>query len=388
MSNQPLIVAAGKQVNNLQSEGFDRLTDVLQTVTQERMRIGAILVNRLFTEFADYGRFFFGDTSYSLAHHTGVRLSEVVRESTVSTGAGPAIAVMNGLSWLANNEVDVVVIAGQENLGDISAQDGGRKRILSRIDSAYGTPIWKLYNRLAHRFSLELGIEPDKLRDLIETASQNMQRTYRELNGVNPVIPPKASRFLLSGDAQDYFRTIDCARPYENFFGTVVLANASMLERLDLTIDQTAAVHGSGFRMVGLDNPDGLDQIAKYEHTAGALLEAFQNADIPHCNAKRMLQDGEMQLHGYSCFPFVPLRILHVMGFSPNEMNEFMEENPITSNSGMYFAQEGGPWNCPVISTLVDAYTQILNGKFYVLTDANGGICELQASIVTGRPTR
>lgn len=289
------------------------------------------------------------------------------------SGNGPLLAVEDGYNELQRGNYDIVVISGKDNLkSDYSVSE---RRSLMAIYAELSIP--EAYTRLARLWCANHGVSDQEFIILSEKLFNNYTKTYAVNQGsnYNKQVDERWFNFVTS-----LFRGVDCANPVTDFSGRIVLTTSSMIAKLSLNKDSLIEIIGIANESVS-PGPDGINEIAEFNHLATAYNRSCTNAGI---NFTRLFKQHKAFLEVYTCFPIIPLAFIYAstMARNPVDLIKLLEDYPITVNGGMNLAK--GPWNLPVLRSIIVLYHKLLvrSDISYAGIHGNGGLGEKQGFLL------
>ncbi len=295
------------------------------------------------------------------------------------SGNAPLLALHDACKQIQAGDLDFAIVAGYEPLG--KGYHG--KKPLERMAKIYGPSLVKLgltiplgYTLLAEAFCKHNKItEPDFLElakevneNLLKTANQSKYPTQETKEGGKKIT--------------NLFTARDCAFPWIDFAGGIILASEAAVKRLK-GVDLKDKIYVSGIacsqistsqrRAVGYLSPAYAKRVATFLHLKWALSDACKQAGI---NKERLLDETAV-MEAYTCYPVIPLALLSEI--SPRTIKDTLDKiSPLTVTGGMHYA--GAPWCNPALNGLIAVHEKLLNekGKEIGLVHGNGGTGEYQ----------
>jgi hypothetical protein len=338
-------------------------------------RLAYMFIDPLLDSFEAANKFYFGIL--------GCR--EISKLNHYRSGCGPVQAMSDAETLIANDICDAVMIFGHEPLASLKTTDG--KETLNRAMDIYaGVSLPEAYNRLTHEMLKILGISEERYFSLADALYENYRRTYLSRFSENPTVAPPNRQKRMTGMNADLFTLTDCAFPYVDFAGGVILASAAVADDPDIPAAVGVEVKSAEYQVVG-DGPDCLHAILGREgHLYPHLQRAYQRACArAGIDFKTEFYKGNAIMEVYTCYPPTPMGFLLSTGFTDVEkMIDFLDEHEITVTGGMNFAR--APWNNPVLNALIALCKRLpKTDKTYALVHGNGGLGAFQGVAILSK---
>ncbi|WP_271271870.1 hypothetical protein [Aliamphritea hakodatensis] len=279
------------------------------------------------------------------------------------SGAAPVEALTEALSLLQTPGT-AVVISGTDPL-----RTGYEKTDRTARMAIYGTDYTLIdaYTDLSKAFAHQHSFSETQFRQCAQALFDNYLHTFAERHPDAP--QPGAAWFK---PVSELFRGVDCANPVQDFSGQLILCHADTADTLAIPQAQRVAVRGASCITLPADGKPAIAEIVRYGHLHSTFQQACQQASIDFRDA---FVHGHAILDVYTCFPVVPMAFLLTTGFvsSPDALPHFLAEYPVTVSGGMNLAK--GPWNNPALSSLIDSYRVITEGRSQIAgVHGNGGL--------------
>jgi hypothetical protein len=275
------------------------------------------------------------------------------------SGCAPIEALAQAIAFIGANQVDAVLIRGEDCLRTRYANDKALRR---RLMAIYGEEcsIPEAYTQLAYAFMARHDITVDEFRDFAAALFESYRRTAQRHGAYTP---PRPEAF---GMVTDLFRAVDCANPVVDFAGAVIVAAEQF------TVSPSVAVLGVGLGAVAGDGPEAIPQIVTYDHLRQACQDAASQAAL---NLRTEFRAGRLLLEAYTCFPVVPLAFLLASAIvdSTDEIMPLLAEHEITVTGGMNLAR--APWNNPTLNALIVMFERLTSAEAMLgAVHGNGGL--------------
>ncbi|WP_421869482.1 hypothetical protein [Motiliproteus sp.] len=283
------------------------------------------------------------------------------------SGCGPIEALARARE-LVREGTPAVAICGEDNI-----KTGYARHQRLELMEIYGQqqPITEAYNALAQRFLQLHQIDESHFRQLAHALFDNYCLSYRN------VLSDDFSEELLP-DARwhqpltSLFRGVDCANPLVDFQGRLLIVSDQLADQLDCPTDQRLDIRAVGLSRLQQDGPEGLEQIARYEHLESAYQDCCRTAGIDFADE---FKAGHGLLEAYTCYPVVPMAFLLASGLVEvlEQIPEFLQRHSITVTGGMNLAKAA--WNNPALNALISIHHGLLQGEErYGMVHGNGGL--------------
>lgn len=296
---------------------------------------------------------------------------------TFRSGCAPLQALDTAVRLLADGSADAVVIKGRDLLRSEYAGDRGlRARRMAIYGEKY--PLTEAYTDLARIFCARVGLSAVEFRDLAQRLFENHCRVFEESG---ETVEAKPAWFE---PVTSLFRRVDCANPVVDFEGAVMITTAPVAEACAAPPRKRIPVLAVALTRVGADEPDDLEEIARYRHLAAAYRDACRQAGVDF-GAHYLA--GEALLETYTCYPVVPLAFLLASGIARDidDLPDLLDRHPVTVTGGMNLARAA--WNNPALHGLATLWERLVNGVASLAAlHTNGGLGQQQGVAILGGP--
>jgi len=288
----------------------------------------------------------------------GVGWDTPIAENHFRSGCGPLEALAYAQTQLREGAFDAVLIEGTD-----AVKTGYPREERQALMEIYGKdyPITEAYTDLAKQFCHEQGITFSQFRHLRDLIFDNYRRSA----------PDKPIDTVWLEAQTDLFRGVDCANPYTDYSGGLLLTREDLLEKFDLP--QTAIeVAGVGIGYAQGDGIDHLEELATYWHLEKALYYANLEAEL---NFAEAFNQGKALLEAYTCYPVVPLALLLHGQFVTNwqAIPDWLQKHSLTLQGGMNLNR--APWNLPALRALIEMTQALTTSKEHLGgVQGNGGL--------------
>ncbi|MBE0507742.1 MAG: hypothetical protein IBX50_13710 [Marinospirillum sp.] len=274
------------------------------------------------------------------------------------SGCGPLEALAYAQTQLREGAFEAVFIEGSDAI-----KTGYSREERTSLMQVYGKdyPLTEAYTDLARYFCREQGMTFDDFRQLRDALFSNYQRSAPDTH-LNPEwLEPQT----------ELFRGVDCANPYTDYTGGLLLTRDDLLGSFDLT-QPAIEVAGVGIGYAQGDGADYLDELASYWHLEKALHYANLQAEMEFAE---LFNSGDALLEAYTCYPVVPLALLLHGKFVDawQAIPAWLAQHPLTLKGGMNLNR--APWNLPALRALIEM-TQTLHHHPITMggVHGNGGL--------------
>lgn len=274
------------------------------------------------------------------------------------SGCGPLEALAYAQTQLREGAFEAVLIEGSD-----AVKTGYPREERTKLMHIYGKnyPVTQAYTDLAKRFCREEGINFDQFRELRDAVFENYQHSA----------PDKTLDATWLADQTELFRGVDCANPYADYSGGLLLTRDDLLGSFDLT-QPAIEVAGVGIGYAQGDGADHLEELATYWHLEKAIYYANLEAGLNFATA---FKQGKALLEAYTCYPVVPLALLLHGKFVDRwqAIPAWLAQHSLTLKGGMNLNR--APWNLPALRALIEM-TQTLHTSEKQLggVQGNGGL--------------
>lgn len=274
------------------------------------------------------------------------------------SGCGPLEAIAYAQTQLREGAFEAVLIEGSDAI-----KTGYPREERQALMEIYGKdyPITQAYTDLAKQFCHEQGMTFDQFRRLRDVIFENFRRSA----------PDKVVDDTWLQAQTELFRGVDCANPYADYTGGLLLTRDDLLDKFELT-QPIIEVAGVGIGYAQGDGIDYLEELATYWHLEKALYYANLEAGLNFADA---FNQGKALLEAYTCYPVVPLALLLHGKFvnSWQTLPAWLQQHSLTLNGGMNLNR--APWNLPALRALIEM-TQALQTSEQTLggVHGNGGL--------------
>lgn len=288
----------------------------------------------------------------------------------------PLQAIAIARASFAAGRADALLLTGTDHLRSDYAPEE-RKRLMRVFDGG-GTHL-EGYALLAEKFVGSAGISKEDFRTLAECLFENYHRTCRARS--LPSAEPEARWF---GLVNEYFRGVDCANPYVDFSGAILLVTERGAEICGIPAENGIRILACELREAGSDTIKDIPSVARYAHLEAAYAAACRHAGVDFA---RCFLAGEALLEVYSCYPVVPLAFLLRSGLvqTLDRVPDLLQQFDVTVTGGLNLGR--APWNNTTLNAIV-AMTERLRDpgeKRLAGVHSNGSLGYQQGFLLLGR---
>lgn len=294
-------------------------------------------------------------------------------EGMVESACSPMDVIRRAGQLFADREADVVWLEGRDYLAsEYSRQE--RLELVRCLPSGHSH--LEGYEMVAEAFCNQRSIDLSDFRTVSAALYQNYLRTAANL--ASPLPPPDDRWFE---PVNPYFRGVDCANPYIDFEGIMVLMTEAAAERCEAVAP--IKVDACSYRTVGADGVGFVADVARYEHLTDAYQAAQAEAGVDFSAA---FLSGEAALEAYTCYPVVPMAFLLASGLAADldEVHSILARHEVTVTGGLNLAR--APWNCTTLNNII-AMTEVLRTGPLSMggVHGNGSLGYQQAFLILSR---
>jgi len=285
------------------------------------------------------------------------------------SGCGPLEALAYAQTQLKEGAFEAVLIEGQDALKTGYSKEEREALMLEVFGPDY--PLTEAYTDLARSFCHQQGLSFTDFRKLRAALFDNYQRSA-------PDIRPDERWFA---EITELFRGVDCANPYTDYSGGLLLTREDLLGSFDLS-KPPVAVKGVGIGLAQGDGIDHLDELANYWHLEKAVHYANLEAELEFAE---VFNQGGALLEAYTCYPVVPLALLLRGDFVQDlqEIPAWLKQHALTLKGGMNLNR--APWNLPALRALIEMTLALQhNSSLIGGVHANGGLGYKQGFAILG----
>lgn len=357
-------------------EKLDSAVQINKAIEKKGYRIAYMFIDSLLDSFEAANRFYF-----DVLGCQDISMLNIYR-----SGCGPIQAVADAQMFIDENIADAVFIFGHEPLASIK-QIKGKQVINNAMNIFEKMTIPAAYNLLAHRLLNVLNIQKEKFFDISNLLYENYNKAFKDKNEVIGAVNRKG---LLDSMNADLFTLTDCANPYIDFTGGLIIANQEVADYLAVPKETRVKVIGAKYNVVG-DGPANINKIVGtkenvFPHLSKAFHQACEQGNVDFVNE---FKAGNALMEVYTCYPPIPIAFLFATKMADNieQAVNLLKEHTITVTGGLNLAR--APWNNPALNALIALYREFGNTeKEYGLVHGNGGLGGLQGVAILRKGER
>lgn len=345
---------------------LDPAVQLNRAIEKKGYRIAYMFIDSLLDSFEAANRFYF-----DVFECQNISMLNIYR-----SGCGPVQAVSDAKMLIDKNIADAVFIFGHEPLAS-TKQIKGKQVINNAMNIFEEMTIPAAYNQLAHRLLNVLNIQKEKFFEISNLLYENYNKAYK---GNGESLGAVDRKSLLDSMNADLFTLTDCANPYIDFTGGLVVVNREVADYLAVPKETRIEVVGAKYNIVG-DGPANIDTIVgTKENVFPHLSKAFQRAcEQGNVDFVKEFKAGNALMEVYTCYPPIPIAFLITtkMVDKIEQTADFLKEHMITVTGGLNLAR--APWNNPALNALIALCQEFKHTqKRYGLVHGNGGLGGLQ----------
>jgi len=302
--------------------------------------------------------------------------TEVTKLNVYRSGCGPIQALSDAKVLVDQNLADAVFVFGHEQLATTKMLKG-KEFVMEGMNIFQGVSIPAAYNKLAHRLINVLDIPKNQFLQITDQLHKNYQRSY----GIKETNNTSLNRnSLLDSIDADLFTLTDCANPYIDFTGGLIVAQKEIADLLKTPPENIIGLKAAEYNVIG-DGPENIERIIGeknnvFPHLAAAYRRACQKSGI---DFTKEFKAGNALMEAYTCYPPIPLGLLLAaeMIDQAEAAHDFLRKHDITITGGLNLAR--APWNNPALNSAIAMCQMFRNTKKkYGMVHGNGGLGGLQ----------
>lgn len=278
----------------------------------------------------------------------GMPWNEPLAPGYLRGATAPLQATAIARTSFASGCADALLLVGTDPLRSGYTQEE-RKRLMRVFED--GQTHLDGYRQLTQQFIDSTGISTEGFRTLAQCLFENYRRTCRDRS--LPCGEPAVRWFEF---VNDYFRGVDCANPYVDFAGAILLVTEKAAELCEIPMERRIRILACELREAGSDAIEGIPSVVRYAHLDAAYAAACRSAGVDFSH--RFLA-GDALLEVYSCYPVVPLAFLLRAGLvaALAEVPDLLQRLDVTVTGGLNLGR--APWNNTTLNAIV-AMTELL----------------------------
>jgi hypothetical protein len=293
------------------------------------------------------------------------RWEDKLKPHEFKSGASAMAAIEKARKILALKKADLVVIKGQDFL-KTGYEHTARENFMKLYEGKY-TPM-EGYNELVPLFLQHHKLSEKKYFEIRDALFKNYTVTWKKINPAGNMPNERWNEPLTK-----YFRGVDCANPNVDYSGQIILSSKRVAEVLKIPKKAHVEILGNSFVKLNVDGFESLPKIASYLHLKRTIDKAMAQAKI---NFKSKFMNGEALLDAYTCYPVVPMGLIHRLGLvdSVNEIPDFLKSHEVTVTGGLNLGKAA--WNLTSLNALIVMREKLISSKKYKygLVHGNGSL--------------
>jgi hypothetical protein len=254
----------------------------------------------------------------------------------------PLQAIEIARAAFATGKADALLLEGNDLLRSSYAPDE-RKRLMRVFQG--GRTHLEGYALLTQHFIDGMGISLTDFHALAQCLFENYRRTCRVRSP--PCAEPQPRWFDF---VNEYFRGVDCANPYIDFSGAVLLLSERAAQVCEIAPENRIHVLACDLREAGSDAIEDIPAVSSYAHLETAYTAACRQAGVDF--SERFLA-GDALLEVYSCYPVVPVAFLLRSGLASDleAVQELLRRHDVTVTGGLNLGR--APWNNTTLNAII-----------------------------------
>ncbi|SFC05436.1 hypothetical protein SAMN05660443_1344 [Marinospirillum celere] len=285
------------------------------------------------------------------------------------SGCAPLEALAFAHTQLKEGAFEAVLIEGQDAIKTGYSREERDELMQEVFGPDY--PLPEAYTDLARYFCHQQGLSFDEFRKLRDALFENYRRSA----------PEAAVDERWYAEITELFRGVDCANPYTDYSGGLLLTRDDLLGSFDCS-QPPVEVKGVGIGFAQGDGADHLEELADYWHLEKAVHYANLQAEMEFAEE---FNAGKALLEAYTCYPVVPLALLLRGDFvgSVEEIPAWLGKHRLTLKGGMNLNR--APWNLPALRALIEMTLALHNNPGMLGgVHGNGGLGYKQGFAILG----
>lgn len=293
-------------------------------------------------------------------------------ENMIRSACSPIIGIKEANKLFNDGKADVAIISGTDKLKTNYTREE-RHEFMKCFSE--GKTHFDGYVELANQFIKEFAINIDDFHNICKHLFNNYLRTYKSI--IKNFVEPDLRWFQF---INKYFRGVDCANPYVDFEGVVIIIKPEIAFELGVNERDVVKIKGYSLNEIGKDDLESISLFVNYNHITKSFIEASAMAGL---DFKDKFLKGEAYLDVYSCYPIPAIAFLLKSGFTnTNDLYNFLDENAITITGGLNLGR--APWNNTVLNSLVRGVELLSksNHKRYIGIHGNGSLGYQQGFLI------
>ncbi len=263
-------------------------------------------------------------------------------ENCLRSACSPMQAVDIAKDLFENDQADALVLRGYDQLKSGYSKEERQKLMQCFPD---GRTHFDGYVALAEAFVKEKEITIEQFHSYSDALFNNYLRTFKDRYPDRPDPNETWFNFL-----NDYFRGVDCANPYVDFSGAMVIVSEKAADICQIPDSSRIRIVSSQLKEAGSDSIEQVSCVVKYDHLQSVYRDACNEADVDFTS---LFLSGDALLEVYTCYSAVPMAFLLATGMVKDlsELPTFLETNEITVTAGLNLNRAS--WNNTTMNNII-----------------------------------
>ncbi len=280
------------------------------------------------------------------------RWEDKLKPLQFKSGASAMAAIEKARKLLKTKKADLVVIQGSDFL-KTGYEKGSREEFMKLYQNKY-TPL-DGYNRLAPLFMQYHKLSENDFFEIRDSLFENYTKTWKKINPTSTLPDERWFRPLTK-----YFRGVDCANPNVDYQGQIILTQDKVANVLKIPKKKRIQILANAFTLLPIDELETLEKISPYLHLKRTINKALVEAKI---DFKKEYLNGGALLDAYTCYPMVPMALLHRLGLVNDlrEIPELLKTHEITVTGGLNLGK--APWNLTSLNAIIVMRERLLSTR-------------------------
>lgn len=268
------------------------------------------------------------------------------------SGASAMAAIDKAQTLLKNQQADVVVIWGTDNL-KTGYEKGAREGFMKLYNKKF-TPL-EGYNELVPLFLKSHKMSEKEYFETRDALFENYLKTFKK---AQPHGKLPDERWL--APLTSYFRGVDCANPNLDYTGSIVLTSEKVANRLKVPKSRRMLIAGNAFTKLAIDGMESLPKVAPYLHLKRTIDKATKEAKV---NFKSEFLKGNALMDAYTCYPVVPMGLIYRLGLvkKVSEIPALLTKYEVTVTGGLNLGKAA--WNLTSLNALIVMRERLMKSK-------------------------
>lgn len=280
------------------------------------------------------------------------RWEDKLKPLQFKSGASAMAAVEKARKLLNSKKADLVVIKGSDYLKTGYEKDA-REGFMKLYRKKY-TPL-DGYDRLVPLFLKHHKLSDKEYFEIRDALFNNYVKTWKKINPEGALPNERWFQPLTK-----YFRGVDCANPNVDYSGQIILTNEKTANTLKILKKKRVQIIGNAFTKLSVDGLESLPKIAPYLHLKRTINKALAEAKI---DFRSEFLKGRALLDAYTCYPVVPLGLIHRLDLVKNirEITNLLNEHEVTITGGLNLGKAA--WNLTSLNSLIVMRERLMSNR-------------------------